>query len=345
MQPGDTVYIREGVYNELVHIRISGSLGSPITFINYPDETVVIDGEYALPAENYEGLMNIQDQDHIHLIGLHVMNSNRFGIKVVGSSDHVLVQDCEVAYSLDGGIVFQAYEGSPTYAIVDGCEVHGNNARGLDAVHEAISMDGVDTFEIMNNHVYDNGEEGIDAKVGSSNGKIHHNRVHDNNGPNIYVDAADHIAIYANEIFHTRGVKSGMMLGVEPYPNQPLTHHVDIYNNLIYDNNSGIGFWIDSGASDYASISDVNIFHNTIHSNEENGGLWIINAPQNVYRNIVLRNNIFWENDAAGRDEIRDSTGSGQLGSFTIDHNLFKTGAISDTYGEYSVQTSSGILP
>jgi hypothetical protein len=340
LQPGDTVYIREGVYNEQVQIRISGSLGSPITFINYPGETVIIDGEHALPAENYGGLINIQDQDHIHLIGLHVMNSNRFGIKVVGSSDHILVQDCEIAYSMDGGIVFQAYEGNPTHAIVDGCEVHGNNARGLDAVHEAISMDGVDTFEIMNNHVYDNGEEGIDAKVGARNGKIHHNRVHDNNGPNIYVDAADHIAIYGNEIYHTRGVKSGIMLGVEPYPNQPLTHHIDIYNNLIYDNNSGISFWIDSGAADYASISDVNIFHNTIHSNEENGGLWIINAPQNGYRNVVLRNNIFWENDSTGRDEIRDSTGSGQLGSFTIDHNLFKSGAISDTYGADSVQTS-----
>ncbi len=340
LQPGDTVFIRGGTYQEHVQVHINGSPGDPITFRNYPGETVIIDGQGGIPTNRYAGLIQIDARDYIQMIGLHVINSNSYGIKVTGSSDHILVQDCEVAHSKDGGIIFETYQGSPTNVTVDGCEVHGNNARGLDAAHEAISMDGVDTFEIMNNHVYDNGEEGIDAKVGSSNGKIHHNRVHDNNGPNIYVDAADNILIYNNEVFGTRGVKPGIMLAVEDYASKDVTFNVDIYNNLIYDNNSGIGFWIESSAMDYASIHNVRIINNTIHSNESNGGLWIMNAPTNGYSDIVVRNNIFWENDANGLDEIRDSTTSGQFSSFNVDHNLFESGAMSDTYGEVPVLTS-----
>lgn len=41
------------------------------------------------------------------------------------------------------------------------------------------------------------------------------------------------------------------------------------------------------------------------------------------------------DNDSNGKEEIRDSSGSNQLAHFTIDHNLFKAGARSDTYGTH----------
>ncbi len=41
---GSTIYIRGGVYNQKVRATHSGSSGAPITFQNYQDEKVILDG-------------------------------------------------------------------------------------------------------------------------------------------------------------------------------------------------------------------------------------------------------------------------------------------------------------
>jgi len=50
LQPGDTVYIREGVYQEAIDPANSGSEGNRITYVAYPDEEVLLEG---YPAEAY----------------------------------------------------------------------------------------------------------------------------------------------------------------------------------------------------------------------------------------------------------------------------------------------------
>ncbi len=42
--PGDTIWVRSGIYNERVVIQTSGLPGLPITLIGYPGETAVLDG-------------------------------------------------------------------------------------------------------------------------------------------------------------------------------------------------------------------------------------------------------------------------------------------------------------
>lgn len=43
--PNDTVYVKAGVYKELVWIKQSGTPGAPITFRNYGNDVVIVDGE------------------------------------------------------------------------------------------------------------------------------------------------------------------------------------------------------------------------------------------------------------------------------------------------------------
>jgi len=50
MEPGDTCYVRAGVYHESVELRRSGRPDAPIRFAAYPGEVVVLDG-----AELIEG--------------------------------------------------------------------------------------------------------------------------------------------------------------------------------------------------------------------------------------------------------------------------------------------------
>src|ERR1700753_33848 len=45
LQPGDSVLVRGGIYNEMVTVKCSGSAaGGAVTFQNYPGETPVVDG-------------------------------------------------------------------------------------------------------------------------------------------------------------------------------------------------------------------------------------------------------------------------------------------------------------
>src|SRR5262245_47072419 len=46
LAPGDTAYVRAGVYNARVKINVSGSaLGGFVTFASYPGETAIVDGK------------------------------------------------------------------------------------------------------------------------------------------------------------------------------------------------------------------------------------------------------------------------------------------------------------
>lgn len=263
---GDIVYIRDGIYNEQLTITQGGSVGSPIIFQNYCGEKPILDGDKQLPSGS--GLISINSKNHIKIIGLTICNSKYYGIQAKGGCDDITIQKCKVMYSNHGGIIFE----SSSNIIIDGCEVHHNNDLGLSAWHEAITMTGVSGFEIKNCTVYENKEEGIDAKYGSTNGSIHHNEAYSNNGPNIYVDAANNIEIYNNKLYNTMGQKPGIMLAVEEQASKNITYNCNVYNNVIYDNNSGIGFWIESGASSYGYIKDCTILNNTIHSNAANGG-------------------------------------------------------------------------
>ncbi len=48
--PGIEIYIRGGIYNELVEVRASGTEDKPIRFMAYSGEAPVIDGNHQLPA-------------------------------------------------------------------------------------------------------------------------------------------------------------------------------------------------------------------------------------------------------------------------------------------------------
>jgi len=57
LKPGDTVYIKGGVYRELMSITVSGTPNKPITFKNAPNEQVIVKGSelYTEKWEKIEG--------------------------------------------------------------------------------------------------------------------------------------------------------------------------------------------------------------------------------------------------------------------------------------------------
>jgi len=331
-QPGDGVVVGAGTYAENLRLRTSGTAEKPITITIAPGATVIIDGGKTLPATG-NGLVNLDGVSNVQLIGLQVSNSKNFGFYGTNVKN-VSIRGGQVSYSQDGSIVL----GDGSNVVVDGVDVGNSNSRGLSADHESISIINVDGFEVKNCHVHDGKEEGIDAKYESRNGKIHGNHVEANNGPNIYVDAAHDIEIFDNIVHGARGTsKAGIALAVEDYSKTRKLYGVKIYNNVVFDNPAGMTLWRESTGS----FSDVTIVNNTFYRNKNSAGGGIVNVgitAAGLSGTNVIRNNIFWEN-SAGRREIDDDGGA--IGKFTVDHNLFKTGATASTTGANAVMTAN----
>jgi parallel beta-helix repeat protein len=335
IRPGDTVLIRGGTYLDALKISRSGTPAAPITISSFANETVTINGAKRIPVEE-TGLISINKSAYLRLNGLKTVSSNYYGI-YVSESSQIAINACEVSRSNHGGIV--AIKSSNI--TIANCEVHHNNYIGASAKHEAISIEAVDIFEVKYCRVYKNKEEGIDAKYGSSRGRIHHNKVFANDGPNIYIDSASRIAVFANSVRGAARQGIGIAVESENNPFRFTTHHIRVFNNLIYGNGCGIWFWIEPEAVGFARFSQILLVNNVIVANNRKnwGAVFFQDGTALNYGNdLIIRNNIFWENTAlegarAIRDDIRVS------GRWAIDHNLFRKGEPTDTFGQDAVLT------
>jgi len=331
---GDTVLIREGFYPEKVLIDVDPGNDGSLRIANFGNESVIIDGN----NPDIGPLIEIRC-DYVQIGGLKVRHSNTFGI-ISRKTSNINIENCEVSYSNDGGIVF--VDGANIS--ITGCQVHHNNYRGLQAAHEGISLHNVHGFEVAHCEVFDNREEGIDAKYGSRDGFIHHNSVYRNNGPNIYIDKANLIDVY-NNVIHSAVSKAGISLNIESsWHSKGLAwslQHVNIFNNIIYDNSGGIGFWLEEGDGEetQSKWDYINIFNNTIVNNarqgeNRGGGIYIINLnPEYFGDHITISNNLFAENVNEISKTIWNRSDNELLDKVSIDHNLFIKNEGSDTFG------------
>jgi len=303
-EAGDTVYIREGVYNEMLHPQNSGTANAYITFVNYNNEEVTIDGTGI--ALQWQGLIDVQDVSYIKVVGLRVINSTDDGI-YVKNADHVEIRDNYTYDTYQSGIGVW----SSTNVIVDGNEIEFANNGGHN---ENLSVDGSDNIIISNNNVHHGfnspyGGEGINMKNGTTNTKVFGNVVHD---------------------------IPKLAFGVDAW--QKHTYNIEIYNNIAY--NARWGFILESEQGGLAE--DLWVYNNLAYNIDEAGYAlpeWGIAGPvDKVYyinnvaydcrygfwsrhanvSNVVIRNNIF--------NQIRSAPAinlySGTENEFTIDYNL-----------------------
>jgi len=317
-RPGDTILIAGGTYNEALNPR-SGAADKYIAFQARAGERVVLDGDKRARSGN--GLMNLDNRSWLKFIGLSFVRSPTHGIYGFRAND-IVFQDCEVASSSNGGLVMLG----SSDILVDSCNIHNNNDRGISASHEAVTMsEGTTNYEVKNNKVHDNGEEGIDAKYESNGGSIHDNLVYNNRGPNIYADSVSDVKIYNNISYGAQETtKAGISIAVEDYSSTRRVSDIDIFNNVVYGNaGGGISFWIESSGS----ISDIRIINNTI-SNNSRYALTI--AASSISGTNIVRNNIFSDNSVGGNGAFTMES------NFTGDARFVNPGA-----GDYHLQAGS----
>ncbi len=99
LRAGDTVYIRQGTYNETIAPAHSGAAGSSITYACYPGDTVVITGVT-------DGV-DLRNRHYIVLDGLRIEDVQRYWVNMNGddsthSSTHNAIVNCHMEGSRGG---------------------------------------------------------------------------------------------------------------------------------------------------------------------------------------------------------------------------------------------------
>lgn len=290
-RPGDNVTVQAGQYAESVDIVNSGTATQPIAF--FANGSVVVSPPTTGGAR---ASFNILGKSDIVISGFTVKNGN-YGIRVdedrAGTpSARVTVKNNYATLTKSSGI----FVSDSRDIVVDSNVVEKTNYGGR---HEMISIIRTNGFLVKNNEVFNGhfvvngvvmkGKEGIDAKTGSSNGRIVNNKVHDLDELGIYADAWDlltqNIEITGNVVYNCR---QGVALSSET---GGLLKNILVANNVLY-NNLFAGINVSPWGYD-GPRENIRIVNNTVYGNGENGvriGTRNIYGVE-IYNNLVANNN------------------------------------------------------
>jgi parallel beta-helix repeat protein len=319
-----TVFIKQGIYRERLVPVNSGTADGPITFTSYPGDSVTINGlGIKLPSGQasdrwWSGLIHVEGLAYIKISGLRVVNSEASGV-LVTNCGHITVEKNYTDNTFSSGIVVNGCND----IVVDANEVV-SGCTGLD--QECVSIMATTLFEIKNNRVHDGFTEGIDVKVGSSNGMVSNNEIYNQGrSSGIYVEAWDkhefNIDVFDNishnnvQGFAVASENGGLIEAIKIHHNTAYknsdrgiivagwgiaqTHpfrNIEIYGNASYDNRVGI----EIGGYTGMTADSVRVHNNLIYHNITGIGITRYDTPsgQYVLRNIEIVNNTICGNGA-----------------------------------------------
>ncbi len=339
VRSGDTVLIQPGIYTELITLGKSGD--QQIGHI-----TLKADGDVTLRDPDpinggfREGVIQSADKGYWIIDGFKIENTSWAGISL-RDANNMIVQNNHTYETGASGIIVMPdtfFEGGDGEVTSKDIQILGNTVERANwrwtgsgdnnGTQEALSIWGVDGFEVANNFVNEGTREGIDIKTGSRNGSVHNNTVTGvaqisgtsqgyNGGPAIYIEGnrADtfNIDVYNNLVYEN--IAEGIVIADE-VPEQGDVRNVRVYNNVVYKNgtsgtNTGAGIMVVS------NVSDIEIINNTVVNNVQSifidGTSFFMGYKTN---DVLVRNNIFA--DAVFRNGFIEDADN-----VVLDNNLF----------------------
>lgn len=256
LKPGDELQVRGGTYRESVGVvNKRGTAAAPIRIRNYPNEKPVIDGK----GTTTNGLVMITLSSWIRLDGFEIRNGPKSGILLYDVHD-VKVRGNDIHHHLRFGIHVVTDErkprGTTRRIVIEGNKVHHNVQQNANGRARAW-MQGIGTFraaavEIIDNDVYENFGEGIDAVV-SDDVTIAGNTVWDNFSVNIYLDNATNVRVDRNRVasgwakdprrhYRDGHPAAAIFAANERYPEQSPLRNLTITNNRTSGGKYGFGY-------------------------------------------------------------------------------------------------------
>jgi hypothetical protein len=295
LSPGDTAYIKAGVYRERVSPQSSGTADRYIHFTAYPGQEgqVILDG--AGISFSGAGLFSILNKAYLKITNLQVVNSDDAAIYVRGSH-HIILAGNRTMDSHSSGIGVWV----SSYVLIEGNTIV--NARNVPmdqgGHEECLTVSDTSTFQVRNNEVYYADESksylggaGIDVKEGSQDGQIYGNYLHNiPRDAGIYIDAwdsynHDHL-VFRNLIRDAGGIAVGSESG-------GTAENITVHDNVVV-RSGWTGIIISQtgeGRGGDGPRRNIRIFNNTVYEARGHGGAGIYVVSENV-ENIIIKNNV-----------------------------------------------------
>jgi hypothetical protein len=324
-KPGDQVVFAAGTYPCSQVMVPTGSEGLPITlrsdgngkviFTNDGSEPILITGSY----NTIDGIEFHMTSDRPRGAGIDVprkedvmIRNCRFfacqnGVRAV-SSHHVSIRNCEMAYSGANGISFRGGGDGPKghldhndegkFLEVRNCYLHdaGWNTRGTEGY--GINVYGAaENVTIENCQIDNNSGDGILYEDWTVHSTARYNVIRGTGIAAIWIDNAS-MSVFENNYLEANNV--AVWLSGEESSNRYLSDFISIRNNIVVHNDYSV---ID--ASVYGKViflitsntRNTYFDNNTVAFNTCQRVVGVQNRPpQNIFRNIWFRNNIFWKN-------------------------------------------------
>ncbi len=268
LMPGDTLYLRQGSYNESIQPVHSGTPTAPIVFRSFPQEVAVI---HSRPVG-----ANLSGRSYIIIDSIHFERCNYFIRSYPEGCDYCIIRDC-VMNEQTGWCGIELSDGSSYNQVlrnyINGAGIEGDAIHiGSDAVGESVGArhnlvaenectrtmhggiccagDKTQFNIIRNNYVHDIGDACIATGALTRWVLIEGNRCHN---PGLDPDGACGIQIRSDytivrQNIVTRDVNSevnssGAGLELQSTPERPWVRFNKVYHNVIANFNQGYATW------------------------------------------------------------------------------------------------------
>jgi parallel beta-helix repeat protein len=306
---GDIVYVRGGVYQQLVEIASRGTASARILFSPYPGEQAVIDGSGG--GTNTNAVL-LYATEYVDFSGFEVRNANRMGI-LAYKAKHTRILDNVVRGTVKSGIYVSYSSAGHSHDItVSGNTVYdavleNQNHNMSTGWSQSIGIWRTDRSIVTNNRVYRTFGEGIVIGL-STQSIVSRNEVFDNYSVQIYLDNARSTVVSENLVYSTgdsryyRGGHPAHGIGManETYRDtNPLSDN-QIINNLIVNSRYGIYYGnYESGGG----LKSTLIANNTVYNATDR----LLSISSDAHSGSLVANNIFYQVSGSGMASVAGS--------------------------------------
>jgi len=292
LRAGDTLYIREGEYDEIIEPYHSGEPGKPITYRNYEDERVVIRGKSGEPI--------------LVAIGLSINGPS-------GPDSYVVIDGLTITYGHD------IQDKRFVWVIIRGSDSQYNEIRNLTIIRPGdpidnfnagwqefgIVLDGAKNNLIESNHIQ-GVRIGLQVKRGAQFNQIRGNRITRTYQSAIVVSSSLGIiqgTLIENNTLERSAIEDGIQFEQNfgaPDKTTDISNFGTIIRNNIIRNNAENAIDLKGAAH---VVIEGNIIYGTIGSNDGSLDGWnrnshttITRGASTATRDVIIRNNVLYDN-------------------------------------------------
>lgn len=321
VNPGETIYLREGTYIGLNTFISSGSEGNYITLRNYPGEHPVL----TMTSGSDGAIISLEGQDYIKIEGLEIGNfssTTAYGILLNADENHIIIRNNNI-HDLkttkpgenengEANAILCYGEGKTRELSINNiCIAENNVYNNTTGWCESVSVTGnAEYVNIINNTVHDNTNIGIDfyGNAGycsvkeldqprycvAAGNTIYNSICSYAECAGLYVDGARDVILENNTIY---GSMYGIEIGSEELQADYPVKNIIARNNLVYNNSAGgirVGGY-DKKKTGY--VIDTKIYNNTLVNNGSGDGGWNGEFCFVKCNNIDVRNNLVYKDN------------------------------------------------